>query len=206
MNLRFALSLLACSQPLAAQRVSIGAKVGGHVTDWVYTPGGRTFVRDVGKRFTVGPYAEVRLIGGLSVEVDALYRRYGYISQGGISGAFGTADARTGSWEFPILARYRLWGGPLRPFLLAGPTFRHVPSHTLVSVCEGSLCGSQTGRSQTRVDGFTTRGASIGGGLEAKLSRLRLSGEMRYQRFGEDQTLFPPFHRNQAVLLFGIGF
>src|SRR5437899_12033384 len=50
-------------------------------------------------RYVVGPMAQLRLPFGLGIEVDALYRHYGF------NGAPGSVT--TGAWEFPLGGKYK---------------------------------------------------------------------------------------------------
>lgn len=60
-------------------------------------------------------------------------------------------------WQFPFLGKYEFHGGPIRPFVDAGFTFRHVSDATNPS----------------------TGGVTVGGGITVKLLSLRLSPEIR---------------------------
>ncbi len=62
-------------------------------------------------RYIVGPFVEIRLPSRFSVEVDALYRSYDYRQQSGWVVA--PSSVSPGAWEFPVLARKALLGGPI---------------------------------------------------------------------------------------------
>lgn len=132
-----------------------------------------------GGRFVLGPTVELRLPFGLGIEVDALYRSVKYPS--------------SSSWEFPILAKYRLpVRGRVRPFVVGGGSFER----------NDILQAVQVGPTETAT------GFAFGAGLEAKLSLIRLVPEVRYTRWtgdfyfrGADLT-----HRNQLEFLIGLIF
>ncbi len=165
--------------------VSIGALVGTNLTGAYSTASsGLTNRRGV----IAGGLLEVRLPRALSVEVDAINRP---IRANGVSldgdGRVGTFDASIYTWEFPVLAKYRL---PLRvhglqPFAEAGPNFR--------------LAGSLTDSSRY--------GTLAGTGIEAHLRRIRIAPAIRFTRWGPDR--FPDDggpSRNQPDLLAGVFF
>lgn len=130
-----------------------------------------------------GGLLEVHLPRALSVEVDAINRP---TRATGVSldrdGRVGTFDVSSYTWEFPVLAKYRL---PLRvrglqPFAEAGPNFR--------------LTGSLTDSSRY--------GVLAGTGIEARLRRIRIAPAIRFTRWGPDR--FPDDggpSRNQPDLL-----
>ena len=104
-----------------------------------------------------------------------------------------TSSATINTWEFPLLAKYRLSTPVIKPFLEAGPSFRHV----------SLFSGDSPHLSQA---GFT---AGVGVGF--KLMRLRIDPEIRYTRWGTDSKpspyLFDPRSNvNQAELLLGLSF
>ncbi|HLH44432.1 MAG TPA: hypothetical protein VKV74_15685 [Bryobacteraceae bacterium] len=68
----------------------------------------------------MGPAIEARLPLGLAVEFDALYRPFGYDLRYQTCCSSGTITERTSSWEFPIIAKYRLPEGRLHPFAGVG--------------------------------------------------------------------------------------
>jgi hypothetical protein len=84
--------------PLCAQPFSAGLKVGAPFTDAISIPGGGPIDTTVNNsHYIIGPYGEVRLPGGFSVEIDALYRSFS-------SSYVGEPQVTGGNWEFPVLA------------------------------------------------------------------------------------------------------
>lgn len=145
------------------------------------------------KDLIVGPTFELHLPLGFSVEADALYRGLSLANSTLITVApgTGTSSKTVASWEFPILGKYRLLATPLlKPFVEAGPSFRHVGS-----VDNASLSG---------------KGFALGGGVDAHLWKLHISPEIRYTRWGSDSTSqllqLPKSNINQAEFLVGFSF
>src|SRR6478672_11300929 len=124
------LSLLLCAAALtaAAQPFSVGVKAGVPINDALETFKGNqaAYVTNT-HRYLVGPTVQLNLPFRFSVEVDALYRRLGYeFDQFAGPGSPTTTRTVANSWEFPVLGKYAIFGGPLRPFVDAGANFRHI--------------------------------------------------------------------------------
>jgi hypothetical protein len=135
--------------------------------------------------YIVGPVAELRLPFGFAFEVDGLYRSADY--QVVNAGTLPTA-INSSSWEFPYLAKFRFPIPLLKPFIVAGGAYRifnDLPSEVT-----------------------PTRNAFVGGaGLELRTGRLRLSGEVRYLRWGESpENAIVRLTRSQGEVLFGLIF
>ena len=78
-------------------------------------------VKAESRRYMVGPTLDVRLPLHLGVEVDALYRTFGYSNEsGGLLGAFANHRERSNSWEFPVIGKFHIPGGAIHPFVEAG--------------------------------------------------------------------------------------
>jgi hypothetical protein len=70
--------------------------------------------------YIIGPYGEVRLPAGFSVEIEALYRSFS-------SSYRGEPQTAGGNWEFPVLVKYKLIkSGPLMPYIEGGLVFSHL--------------------------------------------------------------------------------
>jgi hypothetical protein len=127
---------------------------------------------------------EVHLPLGFSVEGDALYRplTYNAIPLNGP-----TSTTSFASWEFPVVAKYRFLHTPLiKPYVEAGPSFRHVSASY-----------------------FSSAGFIVGAGVEIKVARLRIEPEIRYDRWAGDRNTpaaYLPSQLNQAEFLVGITF
>jgi hypothetical protein len=100
--------LLMAAAPAFGQRLALGVKGGIRASDDLLY-GSAT---SESKRYVVGPMVEILLPHRLGVEVDALYRRFGYRSAAGSPfGSFAERN-RGNSWEFPMLLKYRFAGRP----------------------------------------------------------------------------------------------
>lgn len=132
-----------------------------------------------GGRWVVGPTVELRLPLGLGIETDALYRS--------------VKNPPGGSWEFPILAKYRVpVRGRVAPFLVGGGSFER----------NELLRAAQVGPATT------TTGFVAGGGMEARVRWLRLSPEVRYTHWTGDFGFRGAnlTHRDEVEFLVGVAF
>src|SRR6476661_3389813 len=102
--MRFSLTILLFSIPCFSQPVSVGLKAAARVTSDVDGD-----AASESKLYLVGPMVDVALPYHFSFEADALYSRFGYTSTTyGLLGDSFTERVRANSWEFPLLAKYRL--------------------------------------------------------------------------------------------------
>jgi hypothetical protein len=180
-----------------AQHFSFGVVAGGGLTDAFHD---QTFqgVDTVPHFFSdskdpiFGPTADVGLPANISVEIDALYRPL-HLAESNLSIPAGTFNSSTtiGTWEFPLLLKYRFptlipWAKPL---LEVGPSFR-----------AGSGANAEPSH----------HGLTLGGGLEVKILKLKIAPQIRFTRWGSDkaQLLFaaPQSNANQAEFLVGLSF
>ncbi len=171
--------VLGAVAPAAAQLVSFGVKAGVPITGAFDTlKSGPVNYLDQSRRYLIGPAIEVNLPFRLSVEADALARRLGVDANATDSSA--TARVRATSWDFPIMGKWRLLPGPVRPFVGAGPVFRYYSSLDFSGV------RSLVTLSSTRLANNRQTGFIFGGGVELKLGRFRIIPELRYTRWGND--------------------
>ena len=185
--MRYLFPLILFSISTYAQSIGLGFKAGVPLNDAleVTRVADPAFYRDR-QQYTIGASAEVRLPFSLAVEGDVLYSRLNLERSGDGSH----------SWEIPILIKYKLSGvGPIRPFIGAGPTFRHL--NDILAAARHEDNGG--------------RGLVIGGGLELKLLLLRITPELRYSRWGEQtfEGINGPIIRgkqNQTQFLVGFSF
>jgi hypothetical protein len=180
-----ALFLALCGS-LCAQPFSAGLEVGAPFTDAIsITAGGPIDTTINNNYFIIGTYGEVRLPGGFSVEIEALYRSFS-------SSYLGEPQTTGGNWEFPVLAKYKLLkSGPVKPYIEGGLVFSH-------------LTGSDLD-----VAHATNYGITLGAGIEIHVLVLRISPEIRYDGFffrDFTSNSFVQSNRNQAMVLVGIGF
>jgi hypothetical protein len=166
------------------------------------------------KNYVIGPTVELSLPFGFAVEADALYRPLNLTTDITVvdrRSPFGAEPQRPlnlttditvvpqplahyspniNSWEFPILGKYHFLHTPIvKPYVEAGPIFRHVSS-------SGSY--------------LSNSGFALGGGIDFKLLLVRITPELRYSRWGGDARVqffnAPPSQLNQAEFLLGISF
>lgn len=170
----------------AAQPFGAGLKVGVPLSDALNVkPSNLANYAISTNRYAIGPFVEIRLPARFAVEVDALYRSYDFSSPAGHVGV--------GSWEFPVLAKYKLLGGPIRPYIEGGLVLSHLSVRDVVELNHRS-----------------NYGIALGAGLEIHALFLRVSPEIRYDGFVFRNFDSPggilQSNRNQAMVLVGIGF
>lgn len=177
-------STIACAQPFGG-----GLKIGAPLTDALSIVSGAPPDNSLSNnRYVIGPYVEFRLPGRFAMEVDALYRSFSFTY---IYGAFGAFAGSNGNWEFPVLAKYKLPGGPVKPYIEGGLVFSH-------------LTGSDLNIAHS-----SNYGVTLGAGIEIHALVVRISPEIRYDGF-----VFHDFtnnslvqsNRNQVLVMVGIGF
>lgn len=210
----FVVALTAQAQ---SQMISFGVKGGIPLTEPV-SNSGRFLSNTVNTvntgRWTVGPTVEFHLPWRLSIEVDALYRKYN--SDGASVFSYGSEYSSIWSssrrdvraWDIPFLLKYRFAGETVRPFISAGGSITHESrDFTFSSSCLGpsscvptELRSSYSPVSFSRFHDEVSRlGAVVGAGIELKYRRVYFSPELRYTRItGPDN--------NQVTLLFGLTF
>jgi hypothetical protein len=183
------------------------------MTNFIDTVSGSySTVDSVTNRYIVGPTAELRLPFGLGVEIDALYRHFNYHSSTNIV-AISTLRATGSDWEFPLLLKKRFGVGPIHPFVDAGVNFNKVSglSRTVTTFVLPNVINSNSGSTELKND--FTAGFTLGGGVELRLLLLKITPEIRYTRWGNQQFsgIFPTggsltSNQNQAEFLVGFTF
>lgn len=203
--MRKLLLFLAAAPALFAQPVSVGIKAGVPLTDAFETlaqPG--QSLRSETKRWMVGPTFELHLPARLSIELDALYKRFNFSSTQAIANSISSSLGDANSWEFPLLLKYRFSGGVVRPFVDAGVSFT-----TLRGLTEVREFFTRNNLPDPLDDRFRA-GFVLGGGIELKLAFLRISPEIRYTRWGwnnfRDVGSIVRSRDNQADFLVGLTF
>jgi opacity protein-like surface antigen len=149
---------------------------------------------------TIGPTAELRLPFGVAIEADLLYKRI----DTSLSGVNLNAGATANQWELPILLKYRFGFPIVKPYLLAGPSFRWLTNVNTSLSCLGSTCPGATVSTDT-----SGAGLAFGAGLELHLLLIRIAPEIRYTRWGSQAINVGDILRssqNQAEFLVGISF
>ena len=136
--------------------------------------------------YLIGPVVELRVPFGFALEVDGIYRSAEYQATDS-TGTTTTLDAH--SWEIPYLAKFRFPIPLLKPFVSAGGAYRSFTDLPKDIVTP------------------THNAFVLGGGLELRISRLRLSGELRWLRWNSPpNTNVVRLDQNQGEVLFGLVF
>ena len=185
----FFLLLIASTCVLADSPFGFGLKAGIPVNDALsIPPGGAVNYIQSTHRFTIGPYAEFRLPSGFSVELDALYRSYSF--RQAVPAA---QSVSTGAWEFPLLAKKSLFGGPIQPYIEGGVALSHLSVNDVLELNHRN-----------------NYGIVLGAGVSLHLGGVRVTPEIRYNGWAFQSFSSPlgGLHsdRNQATVLVGIGF
>jgi hypothetical protein len=171
-----ALSLLLLALPAAGQNLDVGMRVGIPLNDAIHTSGA---LLGASQNWTAGPTLEVNLPANLGLEFDILYRKVGYS---------GTSVSDASAWTFPLLAKYKLPGKTIRPYVGAGFAARK-----LTDVANLDVSG---------------KGFVLEGGVRLDLKLVRISPEIRWTRWGADRFNLTNLSsaRDQADILIGITF
>jgi opacity protein-like surface antigen len=207
------LSLLLCAATvtLAAQPFSVGVKAGVPVTDALETFRGNqsAYVTNT-HRYLFGPTVQLNLPFRFSIEVDALYKRLGYqYNQFAGPGSPTTTRTTANSWEFPVLGKYAIWGGPVRPFIDAGANFRNISGVDQVRDTLSAVNVNVNPVPEFNKDNDI--GFVFGGGIELKLGVIRFTPEFRYTRWGSENFRDPvaallQTNKNQGDFILGLTF
>ncbi len=214
-RIEIALLVSFSGQLAVAQWVDVGVLGGARLTDDV----SGTLMSE-SKRYIVGPKVEVRLPLRLSVEVDALYRRFGFTGYEESCCGFAVTRERANSWEFPMILKYRLPVPLVHPFVGVGYSPRVVNG---TDVSYGSFLSYISGNPPTIIyTSFTnqrsntsysaTHGIVVSGGVNLDVGHVRFSPEVRYvhwnapflNEFGGDGSFRFVSNQNEAFVLLGI--
>lgn len=207
------LTLVLCAAAVAAvaQPVSVGIKGGVPVTDALETFQGNqsAYVTNT-HRYLVGPTVQLNFPFRFSVEVDALYKRLGFeYNQFGGPGSPTMTRTTANSWEFPVLGKFAIFPGPIRPFIDAGANFRHVSGVKQVRDTLTAVDVDVNPVPEFHKDNDI--GFAFGAGIEAKLGFVRITPEFRYTRWGSENFNDPVgallrTNKNQGDFLLGLTF
>ena len=194
-----ALLIIVSVIPACPQGLRIGVKAGVPITEYFETGssgglhGGEEYSAAT-RRYTVGAGVEWQLTNPVSLELDAMFHRMGYV---GIVNLFDSAsgsfqksaiDVKGDSWDFPLTAKYR-FGRALRPYLAGGSALRDVGpvrgrgQQTAGSLAEGTSSAAPidtTDPSELKKRFYP--GLTAATGVEFGEGRFRLSPEIRYTR------------------------
>jgi hypothetical protein len=140
------------------------------------------------KDFVAGPSLELRFSRRFSLEANALFRQLHLMQSfrtiDGTLSPFGKTPVVT--WEIPLLAKYRLLTGGMRPFVEGGPSFRTT----------GNLNSTQPSH----------RGITAGIGVEMQWRKLKISPAVRYTRWQQDNPRYSPTLTKPDQVEFVLGF
>jgi opacity protein-like surface antigen len=203
------LLLLSVSGLQAESPVSIGVKAGVPITDFFQTirgNDGNYFTNT--KRYLVGGTVEFHLPARFSVEVDGLYKRVGYEYDQSITANRITSRTVANSWEFPALLKWEILPGPVRPFIDAGASFRHISGIKQIRNTAGTVIELNNAVEFNKRNDI---GFVAGFGVAFKAGPVRISPEFRYVRWGSENFRDPltsllRTNRNQGDFLLGFTF
>lgn len=180
--------VLACAAPVCAQGLHPGIKVGVPATTYFQT--GRAEVSNgsaeysaATRRYTLGVSLEWQLSGSFGVELDAMYKRMGYVGIFESPAERIAYDSKGNSWEFPLLVKYR-FGGRVRPCVAGGPTLRYIGP--IRALGERIVGATRTPIDTTEPSDLRKRfypGLAAAVGIELGHGRLRWLPELRYTRW-----------------------
>jgi opacity protein-like surface antigen len=198
---------------LAAQPIGFGLKAGVPTNDFLSAAQNQnlTFATTT-NRYVLGPTVELRLPFGLGVELDALYRHFGYSFVNNTAGAVINASTSSGSWEFPLVAKYKFKLAPLvHPYVEAGVSWDRLAGLTQdVSTTVANITHTSSTSNPAELKNDTVRGFVVGAGLDIKLLVLHITPGLRYTHWGS-QHFFDPTgllgsNQSQGEFLVGITF
>jgi hypothetical protein len=147
---------------------------------WTVLPFSRSLV--------IGPKLELALPRNFSLELDALHRALHSkqsmteFFSGGSRIDFGPFTRTHASWEFPLLAKYRLSNSPLHPFFEAGPSLRPAGTGTNLSHW----------------------GPTAGAGIELHAHGFNISPAIRFTHWKAYPGSVPVAIQNQVEFLVGL--
>jgi hypothetical protein len=189
--------------------MSVGLKAGLRLSEEFNGSVGA--IHDESKRYTVGPTVDLRLPLRLGLEIDALYSPVGYTVQN-FDFNFFLRRERSDSWEFPIVAKYRLPGAVgVGPYVGVGYAPRVVHGSRVDGLIDYDSAGHIISVSSTKLDANydTTHGLVIEGGFNLPVSRFHIAPELRYTYWnkplldiGGSHGFFYSSQQDQVEMLF----
>jgi hypothetical protein len=201
------LIVLACAAfPLQAQLpLGFGLKGGARLTDFT---SGSSDVTSADHVYTIGPYGELRLPWGLAVEVDLLYKKSGSTATitYPLTGLSLLQQFDMDSFDVPILLKKSFNTHMIfRPFVEAGLANRYSTGIPGSLIAEPVTSASGGAYNSSTTSGWQ-EGVALGGGVQFKILMIKISGELRWSRYGNiSVSSLPKLNANQAELLIGIG-
>jgi hypothetical protein len=211
------LLLFLLAVPGGGQTIGLGIKGalpvdGFHQIEYQYRYG---VMQSYSNRYQIGPSVEFRLTSRLAIEGDVLYGRdhlRGFQAPtGAIPFPMDSLTAGGPALHFAGLAKWRILGGPLSPFVAAGPAARW--THFSGDLTRLDLTPTAQVTTVSHVDeNHVAGGFAVGGGVEFRVEGLRIAPEARYTVYGSTScssclSLSGGFPRlNPLVVILGIGF
>ena len=207
-GLGIVLAVSSCAQPFG-----FGIKGGVPATDFFSTQEGRFRYLSNTDRWTLGPMFELRLPFGLGVEFDVLYKKFDYSASFASAGASLDVSGKGSAWEFPLVAKYRLPGLVLHPYVEGGLASRRitgVKEIRLSATPPGSPPVSTSTDTPAILANKGSAGFVMGAGIEVKAVLIRVAPGIRYTRWGNqnfrDINGAIESNQNQLEFLVGITF
>jgi Outer membrane protein beta-barrel domain len=204
--------LLCFAASSIAQPLVIGVKGGVPLTDAFETAkGNQSAYLTNTKRYTVGPTVELHLPARFSMEIDALYTRLGFDNRILLPSA-SYQVTRANDWQFPVLGKFEIAPGPVRPFVDLGVNIRHVSGiKQFRQVVSAATLQSVEVNSAAEFNKGTDLGITAGFGIAFKAGPVRMSPEFRYTYWGGEAFRDPAAsllhtNRNQGTFLLGFTF
>jgi hypothetical protein len=163
-------------------------------------------------RFLAGPTAEIKLPRGLSIEMDALYKRGGYSTTCCVNRQPGTQivekiDEKTRFWELPLMLKWQL---PLRRipvFGSAGFSARNVSgtdhdygTSTFLGLPSASMSIDSRGPATDILNPWTY-GPVVGAGVDLRAWKLHFQPELPYTRWNDSPFYYFTKPDSLAALL-----
>src|SRR6267154_5137477 len=109
--------LLLSAVAAVAQPIGFGVKGGLPLNDFLNAARTNNIGFDTTtNRYIVGPSVELRLPHRLGIELDVLYRHFGYSSFFQVIGMSSNARTTGSAWEFPLVGKYKLRSGLVSPY------------------------------------------------------------------------------------------
>ena len=214
--------ILGCATSIFAQNISVGFKGGVPLTDVVKTDGAPFWAQT--KSYTVGPVVNVGLPHGFGIEIGAMYKRVPQQAQqatviglqppnpdpdsedpgGGPILQWYNVSAVGRSWEFPIAGQYHFSLLSAHPYVETGFAYNLLSNiyHGYNPPPAGPL-QFPTVFVTPNTKTLDRRGFLLGGGLEFKWEKIRMSPGIRYARY---KSKFGASLPGPNVLDFLVGF
>jgi opacity protein-like surface antigen len=208
------LLILAAAPAFAAGPLGFGIKGGVPFNDFTNAvQSGQFNYTSSTQRYIVGPMVELRLPAGLSLELDALYRKFNYNSIGNAVDVIINSRTESNAWEFPLVLKYRFKAPVVRPYIeggVAADSLQGLKQDITRTVIPTKTTTTTSTSSPTELHKSTTTGFVLGVGLDVKVLVIHISPEIRYTRWGAKHFLDANggfgSNQNQAEFMVGISF